>query len=173
MENPIKDNRIISNPTFAIRLLHFIERIKVNDPASEEEKQMIINITEQLIRYQCKTVTDNDEINYLKRINIFEKYTKPFYVTEDNIELFENQDIILFSCMKKVTTGEQVLYHNNKHFDNVNKKYNPNRVYFVDKQKCFEYIEMNKPKYSEKQVKEWLEGINQKNQLYSVREINN
>jgi hypothetical protein len=156
MENPIKDNRIVSNKTFAVRLLHFIQNVNVSDACSDDEKNMIIDVAEDLLRYQCKTATDKNEIDYLKRINVYDKYNKPFYVTEDGVELFEKQDIIIYSCMKKVHIGEQVISSNCRYFDQKDKKFNPNRLYFVDKNKCVEYIEMNKPKYSENDIKRML-----------------
>lgn len=68
--NPIKNNRIVSSKTFAIRFKHFIEDVKVNDPASEEEKEYLLNVSDQLLKYQLQTVTDEEEINYLKRLNL-------------------------------------------------------------------------------------------------------
>ena len=68
--NPIKDNRIVSSKTFAIRFKHFIEDVQVNDPASEEEKEYLLNVSDQLLKYQIQTVTDEEEINYLKRLNL-------------------------------------------------------------------------------------------------------
>lgn len=70
MNNPIKNNRIVSSKTFAIRFKHFIENVKVNDPASEEEKEYLLNVSDQLLKYQLQTVTDEEEINYLKRLNL-------------------------------------------------------------------------------------------------------
>lgn len=68
--NPIKNNRIVSSKTFAIRLKSFIEDVKVNDPASEEEKKYLLNVSDQLLKYQIQTVTEEEEINYLKRLNL-------------------------------------------------------------------------------------------------------
>ena len=70
MNNPIKNNRIVSSKTFAIRLKDFIENTKVNDPCSEEEKEYLLNVSNQLLEYQIQTVTDEEEINYLKRLNL-------------------------------------------------------------------------------------------------------
>ena len=65
--NPIRDNRIISDKTFAIRLKSFIEDVKANDPCSEEEKEYLLDVANQLLKYQTQTATDESEINYLKR----------------------------------------------------------------------------------------------------------
>lgn len=69
-DNPIKDNRIINSKTFAIRFKSFIEEVRVNDPCSEEEKEYLLNIANQLLNYQIQTVTDKEEINYLKRLKL-------------------------------------------------------------------------------------------------------
>ena len=68
--NPIKDNRIVSNETFAIRFRNFIKDVQVNDPASDEEKEYLLNVANSLLKYQIQTVTKDTEINYLKRLNL-------------------------------------------------------------------------------------------------------
>ena len=70
MNNPIKNNRIVSSKTFAIRLKSFVENVKVNDSCSEEEKEYLLNVSNQLLKYQIQTATDEEEINYLKRLNL-------------------------------------------------------------------------------------------------------
>lgn len=71
--SPIKDNRIISNETFAIRFRNFIEDTKVNDACSEEEKEYLLDVANQLLKYQIETATDESEINYLKRLNLWQQ----------------------------------------------------------------------------------------------------
>jgi hypothetical protein len=66
--SPIKDNRIVSDETFAIRFKNFIKDVQVNDPASEEEKEYLLNVANQLLKYQIETATDESEISYLKRV---------------------------------------------------------------------------------------------------------
>ena len=68
--SPIKDNRIVSNKTFAIRFRNFIKDVQVNDPASDEEKEYLLDVADQLLKYQIQTVTDESEINYLKSLNL-------------------------------------------------------------------------------------------------------
>lgn len=70
INNPIKDNRIVSSKTFAIRLKSFIEEVRVNDPCSEEEKEYLLNVANNLLNYQIQTATDEEEINYLKRLKL-------------------------------------------------------------------------------------------------------
>lgn len=68
--SPIKDNRIVSDETFAIRFKNFIKDVQVNDPASDEEKEYLLDIANRLLKYQIQTVTEDTEINYLKRLNL-------------------------------------------------------------------------------------------------------
>lgn len=68
--SPIKDNRIVSNETFAIRFRNFIKDVQVNDPASDEEKEYLLNIANQLLKYQIQTATNEEEIKYLKRLKL-------------------------------------------------------------------------------------------------------
>lgn len=70
LSNPIIDNRIVSDKTFAIRLLNFIRDVDVNDPASDEEKCYLLNVAQSLLDYQIETVKDKLEISYLKLNNL-------------------------------------------------------------------------------------------------------
>lgn len=70
MQNPIKDNRIVFDRTFAIRLKAFVENVQVCDCAGEEEKDYILMIAESLIKYQVQTATKEEEVNYLKRLGL-------------------------------------------------------------------------------------------------------
>lgn len=68
--NPIKDNRLVNDETFAIRFKNFIEDIQVNDPCSEDEKEYLLTIADRLLSYQIQTATNESEVNYLKRLNL-------------------------------------------------------------------------------------------------------
>ena len=68
--NPIKENRIVNDITFAVRLKDFIKNTTVNDAISFEEKEYLLNISDKLLDYQIQTATNEDEINYLKRLNL-------------------------------------------------------------------------------------------------------
>lgn len=70
METPIKDNRIVFDRTFAIRLKAFVESVEVSDCAGEEEKDYILMVAESLIKYQVQTATNEEEVNYLKRLGL-------------------------------------------------------------------------------------------------------
>ena len=69
-ENPIIDNRIVNDYTFALRLKNFISKVEVNDLPSEEEKQYLLYVANKLIRYQKLTVMTKGEKEYLKQNNI-------------------------------------------------------------------------------------------------------
>lgn len=69
MENPIKDNRIVSDTTFALRLKNFIEKVNVYDQPSEEEKEYLLMVAEKLLAYQIQTVRTKQEIEYFKNNN--------------------------------------------------------------------------------------------------------
>lgn len=66
MKNPIIDNRIVNDNTFAIRLKSFVERTDVNNPMSEEEKEYLLMVADKLLSWQCRTANTGEEINYLK-----------------------------------------------------------------------------------------------------------
>ena len=68
MKNPIIDNRIVSNQTFAIRFRDFIKITNVNDAISEEEKEYLLRVAEDLLHYQIETATDESELRYLENI---------------------------------------------------------------------------------------------------------
>ena len=72
--NPIKDNRIILSKTFAIRFKQFLEWVPVHwitsQPHYIEEFEFMDKIADYLLNYQIQTVTDEEEINYLKRLEL-------------------------------------------------------------------------------------------------------
>ena len=68
MNNPIKNNRIVNDKTFAIRLREFIKNTQINDAASDEEKRYLLDIAQSLLDYQVETATDEYELKYLKNI---------------------------------------------------------------------------------------------------------
>lgn len=68
MNNPIKDNRIVNDVTFAIRLRDFIYYTDICDAISEEEKDYLLRIAQQLLDYQVETATNESELRYLENI---------------------------------------------------------------------------------------------------------
>ena len=70
MKNPIIDNRVVNDTTFAVRLKLFVDSVTVCDCASEEEKEYLQRVAAKLIKYQVETSTDEEEISYLKRLGL-------------------------------------------------------------------------------------------------------
>lgn len=74
--NPIKDNRIIDSYTFAVRFKQFLEWIPQNwvwsQPHYEEEFEYMMYVADSLLQYQIETATNEEEINYLKRLKLIE-----------------------------------------------------------------------------------------------------
>ena len=72
--NPIKDNRIISSKTFAVRFKQFLEWIPkefyMSGPHILEEYEYMNDIANHLLNYQIQTASDKEEVNYLKRLNL-------------------------------------------------------------------------------------------------------
>lgn len=65
--NIIKDNRIVSDKTFATRFVMFLENIKVNDPMSQEELEYMRMVSKSLLLHQANTATEKEEKEYLHR----------------------------------------------------------------------------------------------------------
>ena len=96
MENPIKDNRIVNDKTFALRFRSFVENTDVNDLMSEEEKEYLLDVAEKLIKYQAETVSTKAEADYLTNNNI------P-HILADRIGSFETKagQIVLWDSDKE------------------------------------------------------------------------
>jgi hypothetical protein len=70
-ENPIKSNRIVSDKTFAVRLMNFAGSTQASDPASGEELEYLKMTAERLLKWQTKTVHKNsEEYRYLERLGL-------------------------------------------------------------------------------------------------------
>ena len=70
-ENPIKSNRIVSDKTFAVRLLNLMKSIQPCDPSSEEELEYFRTTAERLLKWQTKTVKkDSNEYKYLENLGL-------------------------------------------------------------------------------------------------------
>ena len=74
--NPIRNGRIISSKTFAIRFKQFLDWIPkefyMSGPHILEEYEYMQTVAKGLLKYQIQTATDEEEINYLKRLNLYE-----------------------------------------------------------------------------------------------------
>ena len=76
MTNPIKDNRIVNDMTFASRLILFLEDTQVCDQMSEEEKEYLMRVAKRLFEYQKLTATQKGEIDYLDRVSYEQRTTE-------------------------------------------------------------------------------------------------
>lgn len=70
MNNPIIENRLVSDKTFALRLLNFIKNVDTADLPGTEEKQYLIRVAESLITWQKRTACNQEEIEYLRNNNV-------------------------------------------------------------------------------------------------------
>lgn len=68
MTNPIKENRIVNDQTFAIRFRDFIKRTEVCDLPSSEEKEYLLMVAKNLLKYQIETASEESELKYLENI---------------------------------------------------------------------------------------------------------
>lgn len=161
MQNPIKDNRIVVDITFATRLLNFAKSVKVNDPSGEDEKESFVSYAEKLLEYQCLTAGSKEEIDYLKRVNVYDNMTKPFITTADGFDIRRSEeDCKIYSCLEKPYVGDQILEFTLKRFLLGRAEIKTNRLYFKDKDACKNYVEMNVPCYSKKEMQELTEKYN-------------
>lgn len=70
--NPIKDNRIVNDYTFARRLLSYLtdtEGFAMTGPHHYEEYDYLRTVVKRLLDYQKATVTDEEECSYFERMN--------------------------------------------------------------------------------------------------------
>jgi len=63
----IKNNRIVSDTTFATRFASFLKDIQVNDPISYEGLEYLRRVAHSLLLHQANTCTEKEELNYLDR----------------------------------------------------------------------------------------------------------
>ena len=74
--NPIIDNRIVKDKTFALRFLNFVLDTNCGDACSEDEKESMVSYATTLLKYQIETATEQTEIDYLVRCGADEKLKK-------------------------------------------------------------------------------------------------
>jgi len=76
LANPIINNRLVNDKTFAVRFKQFLEWIPEewwkSQPHYLEEYEYMKRIATRLIKYQIETVTDKSEIDYLKNLNLYD-----------------------------------------------------------------------------------------------------
>lgn len=67
MKNPIENNRLVQDVTFALRFLDFVLSTDCGDACGEDEKTSMVSYAVNLLKYQIETVDDEEEMNYLNR----------------------------------------------------------------------------------------------------------
>ena len=67
--NIIKENRIVSDRTFATRFLGFLKDIQVKDPMSAEELEYLRRVANSLLVHQKNTCTEKQELDYLNTVH--------------------------------------------------------------------------------------------------------
>jgi hypothetical protein len=145
MENPIKDNRLVCDYTFAKRLLALASSLTCNEPSSQDEKDSFISYANKLLKHQCLTATDSFEIEYLRRVGVYDTIVAPFMTTEDGVDIHESSTRqTIYSCMKKPRVGDQLLTIGVRSKDDIASR-NSDRIYFWDKALCELYIAKNTP----------------------------
>lgn len=70
LRNPIKDNRIVSDFTFATRLKDFLKDIEVCDAIQSEELDYLNHVADLLLEWQLKTCSDQLELDYFKNLGV-------------------------------------------------------------------------------------------------------
>ncbi|AGO48376.1 hypothetical protein Phi10:1_gp035 [Cellulophaga phage phi10:1] len=129
--------------TFAVRLKSLVDSLEPQDACSEDEINSFKHYAETMLRQQCVETTDSSEIDYLKRVGVYDKYNKPLLTTYDGFRFYSlTSNFRLFSCMKDVKNGESILSFR---LDRCNNK---DRHYFLDKDVCEKYINDNRKSYS-------------------------
>jgi hypothetical protein len=70
MENPIIDNRIVNDKTFAVRFKSFLNGIQANDMVGEEELDYLKYVADKLVTYQLATVETDEEKAYFENLKM-------------------------------------------------------------------------------------------------------
>ena len=71
MNNPIINNRLINDHTFARRLQSFLSDIEISDIMSLEELEYFQRVADNLLYYQIQTCANpSDEYEYLRMLKL-------------------------------------------------------------------------------------------------------
>lgn len=156
--NPIKDNRIVNDMTFAVRLCGFLDDISVSDACSDDELSYLKGVATKLLTYQFQTTTKEDELDYINRIfDRFSKYMEKSVTTEDGYTFYKGDDVRLFSCMREPQKSDDstIMFHLNSILQG---GVNPNRVFFKGEANKDKYIEDNLIQYSKKDLEQLIKN---------------
>ena len=142
----IKDNRIVSNMTFAIRFKSFAASVIASCQSGEEEKDYMLSVANALIVLQECTVDCPLERAYLERNGYL---SKPLlFTTHDGVDYESSEvDKEVWSCMKKPSTGDQVLHHTLRS-DSDYARISKSRAIFSTRERALEYLREHRPSFS-------------------------
>ena len=158
IENPIKDNRIVSDNTFALRFCGFLDNISVADACSEDELNYLKRVAIKLLTYQYQTATGSSEVDYIKRLDDrFKEYLEKGLTTEDGYTFYRGEDVKLFSCMRKPQKSDDntIMFWASSILEG---GVNPNRVFFKKESNKDKYIEDNLIQYSKKDLEQLIKN---------------
>lgn len=66
--NPILDNRVVSDITFATRFAEFLKGCRPLNQIDEEELEYLKSVAGKLLTYQVATLEDNNEKDYFRNL---------------------------------------------------------------------------------------------------------
>ena len=146
----IVENRLVKDKTFATRFYSFVKDMRGNCACSEEEVESMQSYAKELLKLQCTTATDKDEILYLKRVGVYDEFSKPILTTYDKIKVYDPNKII-FTCLKNPDVNDDLISVL------ASKPLKPNSDYFSDRSHAYVYLELNKIQFSKKDMIAWAE----------------
>lgn len=115
MENPIKDNRIVNDRTFATRFKSHLEGMRASCAAADEEIQYLKKVADKLLKYQLHTSPDSEipyhsNCNNIKTVYNIEE-AKYHFLTSNKTVICEDNGLMvkystLYDCNKFFTRNE-------------------------------------------------------------------
>lgn len=153
---------ITLDKTFAVRFANFLKDISVSDAASDDELNYLKTTASRILKQQCLTAIDEDEIKYLKMVGVYDENIKPIFTTHDGVDIFyENDTTKIYSCTTDLTHGPniQVDEFRRIYLRGINSK----RMYFYLETEMHKWIRENKKIYSILDVKEMFEKYSKDN----------
>lgn len=156
--NPIKDNRIVSDDTFALRLCSFLDDIYVGDACSDDEASYLKSVARELLTYQYQTATGEYEVGYIERLeDSFKQHLEKGFTTEDGYTFYRGDNTTLFSCMRQPLRSDDntIMFSIDRILEGGT---NPDRVLFKEKSNRDKYIEGNLIQYSKKDLEELIKS---------------
>ncbi len=147
----IKNNRLVSDKTFAIRLQSFMQTVIVSDACTSDEVEYFKSVANSLLSHQLYTVEDTEEIAYLTRLGHLP--ISATLTTHDGVDIYLRYDPVkLYTCMETPMPDVLPLIMELRSKEDV-QKLNPKRMLFWNIEKCREYIQNNCKVYSKEDLR--------------------